>query len=78
MPAPDTAADSEDIFAETRMSFGDHIEELRTHLIRAIVGFAIGMAISAWPLSQVVMNIITGPVEAQLMEFYNQDRKSVV
>ena len=71
MPAPDTSADSEDIFAETRMSFGDHIEELRTHLIRAIVGFAIGMAISAWPLSQVVMNIITGPVEDQLMEFYN-------
>src|SRR5690349_8842583 len=29
---------SEDLFAESRMSFGDHIEELRWHLIRAIVG----------------------------------------
>jgi sec-independent protein translocase protein TatC len=34
-------ADSEDLFADTRMSFGDHIEELRWHLVRAIVGFAI-------------------------------------
>lgn len=29
---------SEDLFADSRMSFGDHIEELRWHLIRAIVG----------------------------------------
>src|SRR5437868_5159816 len=27
----------EDLFAETRMSFGEHIEELRVHLWRAIV-----------------------------------------
>jgi sec-independent protein translocase protein TatC len=29
---------SEDLFADTRMSFGDHIEELRWHLLRAIIG----------------------------------------
>ncbi len=34
-------ADSEDLFADTRMSFGEHIEELRWHLVRAIAGFAI-------------------------------------
>ena len=31
--------DPDDFFAETRMSFGDHIEDLRTHLWRAIKGF---------------------------------------
>jgi sec-independent protein translocase protein TatC len=71
MRDPDPSADPEDVFASTRMSFGDHIEELRTHLIRAIAGFLVGMAISAWPLSLVVMDIITKPVQDQLMEFYN-------
>jgi sec-independent protein translocase protein TatC len=31
----------EDFFADSRMSFGDHIEELRTHLVRAMIGFAL-------------------------------------
>src|SRR5260370_20190266 len=30
---------SEDMFADTRMSFGDHLEDLRTHLWRAIYWF---------------------------------------
>jgi Tat protein translocase TatC len=34
---------SEDMFADTRMSFGDHLEDLRTHLWRAISGFLIIM-----------------------------------
>jgi Tat protein translocase TatC len=34
---------SEDMFADTRMSFGDHLEDLRTHLWRAIKGFVIIM-----------------------------------
>jgi sec-independent protein translocase protein TatC len=29
---------SEDLFADSRMSFGDHIEELRWHLFRALIG----------------------------------------
>jgi Tat protein translocase TatC len=32
---------SEDMFADTRMSFGDHLEDLRTHLWRAIKGFLL-------------------------------------
>jgi len=32
---------SEDMFADTRMSFGDHLEDLRNHLWRAIKGFLI-------------------------------------
>jgi sec-independent protein translocase protein TatC len=33
--------DPDDMFADTRMSFGDHIEELRRCLWRAIIGFGI-------------------------------------
>jgi sec-independent protein translocase protein TatC len=64
-------ADPEDIFADTRMSFGDHIEVLRTHMIRAILGFIVGLLIS-FLFGQWVFHLITAPVEAQLMEFYNR------
>jgi sec-independent protein translocase protein TatC len=36
---------SEDLFADTRMTFGEHIEELRTHLLRAIKGLIFCMLI---------------------------------
>ena len=71
MPRARTEPDSDDFFADTRMSFGDHIEELRTHLIRAIVGFFAGMAISLL-LGNLVVDFITAPVEAQLMKFYQR------
>jgi len=70
MRDPDPTADPEDIFKDTRMSFGDHIEELRSHMLRAIYGFVIGMAV-ALIFAKWVFAIITGPVEAQLMVFYN-------
>ncbi len=61
--------DPEDMFADTRMSIGDHIEDLRTHLLRALKGFMIGMVLGIWPLGQMVLGIITSPVESQLLEF---------
>ena len=38
-----TIVDPEDMFSDTRMSFGDHLEDLRTHLWRAVKGFFIAM-----------------------------------
>jgi sec-independent protein translocase protein TatC len=52
------------------MSFGDHIEELRSHMLRAIYGFVIGMVV-ALIFAKWVFGIITKPVEDQLMVFYN-------
>lgn len=67
---PETdALDPDDLFKDTRMSFGDHIEDLRTHLIRAIVYFVIGMTFSLFFLGQYVMKIIVAPVEEQLDRF---------
>lgn len=63
--------DPDDMFADTRMTFGDHIEELRAHMLRAIYGFLIGMAIS-FAFGSAVVHFITRPVEDQLMVFYNR------
>lgn len=66
------APDPEDMFADTRMSFGDHIEELRTHLIRAVIGFVVGMVVSLWPLGPYVLRIIVNPLEDQLEAFHRR------
>jgi sec-independent protein translocase protein TatC len=61
--------DPEDMFNDTRMSFGDHLEDLRTHMFRAIKGFVIGMLLGIWPLGSYVLEIIMAPVQDQLYEF---------
>jgi sec-independent protein translocase protein TatC len=82
MAASDRTDHSEDYFAESRMSFGDHIDELRIHLWRAIVGFAFCLMIgfvldgigtaTGWPIGVGVpaMKFIQAPVVEQLEVFY--------
>jgi sec-independent protein translocase protein TatC len=67
--------DPEDMFKDSRMSFGDHIEDLRTHLLRALKGFAIGMLLGIWPLGSYVLGIIVDPLDAQLYEFEKKKLK---
>ncbi len=61
--------DPEDMFSDTRMSIGDHIEDLRTHLFRALKGLAIGMVLGFWPLGPYVLDIINAPVVQELNKF---------
>lgn len=63
--------DPDDFFAETRMSFGDHIEELRKHLWKAMYGFALALIFSFF-IGRPVVDFITRPVKAELREFYNR------
>ncbi len=69
--------DPDDYFADTRMSFGDHIEELRTHLWRAIKWFLLALFVSFF-LGKTVMNFITAPVKAQLDRFYDKRLDTVL
>jgi sec-independent protein translocase protein TatC len=65
------APDPDDFFADTRMSFADHIEDLRVHLWRAIKGFLVAMTFSFF-LGEAVLAYITAPVKDQLREFYKR------
>lgn len=62
--------DDDDLFAHTRMSFGDHIEELRMRMIRAILGFLAALVIGLF-VGQPMLEFIQAPVKKQLLEFYN-------
>jgi sec-independent protein translocase protein TatC len=66
-----TIIDPEDMFSDTRMSFGDHLEDLRTHLLRAIKGFALAMVFAMF-VGKYAVEFITAPVQAQLEVFYNR------
>lgn len=63
--------DPDDYFAHTRMGFGDHIEELRFHLIRAIAGFCVGMVASFF-IGGWILNFIAQPVETALKGTYER------
>jgi sec-independent protein translocase protein TatC len=62
--------DPEDFFADTRMTFGDHLEELRLHLWRALAGFGVAVLLSFF-IGRAAVNFITAPVKQQLRAFYN-------
>jgi sec-independent protein translocase protein TatC len=69
--------DADDLFADTRMSFGDHIEELRTHLWRAIMGFLVCLVCSFYPIGEHVLRFIAAPVEAELKHFHAARAKKI-
>ncbi|MBX7103106.1 MAG: twin-arginine translocase subunit TatC [Gemmataceae bacterium] len=67
------------------MTFGEHLEELRTHLISAIKGLAfclvIGFVLDAWGtvigpawlgVGKPMMQVITAPVRQELKAFYDR------
>jgi sec-independent protein translocase protein TatC len=66
----------EDFFADTRMTFGEHIEDLRTHLFRALYGFLIALAISFVP-GWTVLRLIAEPVEKEMQRFYDERARRV-
>jgi len=61
----------EDLFAPTRMSLGDHIEELRKHLIRALLGFGVAL-VAGFFLGPMVLRFIAAPVDGALAKFYQR------
>ncbi|HTU90874.1 MAG TPA: twin-arginine translocase subunit TatC [Gemmataceae bacterium] len=63
--------DPEDFFADTRMTFGDHLEELRLHLWRAFAGFGVALIFSFF-IGRYAVDFITAPVKDQLRAFYNR------
>lgn len=76
---------SDDIFSDSRMSFGEHIEELRFRLLRALLGFGAiligvfaldmlgyGMGWKNFGVALPVMDIIVTPVENQVRDFYSR------
>ncbi|OAI53180.1 hypothetical protein AYO47_05405 [Planctomyces sp. SCGC AG-212-M04] len=62
---------SKDLFDDSVMTFGEHLEALRTHLWKALLGLAIAMCLCLWK-GDVVVRIIQRPLEAALRKYGNE------
>jgi len=61
----------DDLFKESTMTFGEHIEELRTVLFRSLIGVVICMLISL-PLASKVVELIQSPLRKALTDYYQK------
>ncbi len=61
----------EDLFESTKMTFGEHLEELRKCFFKAGFGLAIGMAIGLY-FGFDVVKFIQMPLESALEEYYRE------
>ncbi len=77
MSSNGTPHDPEDFFADTRMTFGDHIEELRRHLLRAVAGFVVALFVS-FSIGKAAVEFITAPVKTQLAAFHKRRVEKVL
>lgn len=60
-----------DLFDDTTMTFGEHLEVLRVHLLRALLGLLIGVAISLY-FSQRIIVWIQAPVIASMKTVFGE------
>ena len=60
---------NEDLFEGKKMSFGEHLEELRVALVRSLYGLAIGVVIG-FIISGHVIRVVVTPLEASLKQYY--------
>jgi sec-independent protein translocase protein TatC len=80
----------EDFFRDTRMSFGDHLEELRTRMWRALKGLGLCLFIGfildgigdrlglPWlGIGRPMLRVVVEPVKEQVKEFYHNRTEQV-
>lgn len=68
----------EDLFEESRMTFGEHLEELRKVLVRALYGIGIG-CIFGFMLASQVVDFLQRPLNQAIEEFrINQAKEKLM
>lgn len=67
----------EDLFKDSTMTFGQHLEELRGALFRSLLGVAITLMIGLWQGDRVVA-VIKSPLERALGNYYQDQSTAVV
>jgi sec-independent protein translocase protein TatC len=66
---------NEDLFESTKMSFGEHLEELRVCLVKAVIGLAVGFLLGLLVAGPVV-EMIKEPLQRALTKFYFEKTKA--
>lgn len=66
---------NENLFQDSRMSFGEHLDELRKVLIRSLIGVGVGCVIG-FLFAERVVQVLQGPLEKALTNYYVKAGKS--
>jgi sec-independent protein translocase protein TatC len=69
-----TPFNEDDYFKGSTMSFGQHLDELRTSLIRALQGLALGMVVG-FIVAPYVVQFFKAPIERALQNYYHEKAK---
>ena len=59
----------DDLFAESTMTFGEHLEELRVSLFRAIIGLVVGTLVGLY-FGEDIVEMIEVPLKQALKSYY--------
>jgi sec-independent protein translocase protein TatC len=70
-------ARNKDLFDDSVMSFGEHLEVLRIHLIRALLGLAVGVAVTL-ACGESIVRVIRQPIDRALNQYSQAVKKSKV
>ena len=68
---------NEDLFAESRMSFGAHLEELRKVLVRSLIWVSIGCVIGFWGAEKIV-EVLQLPLNKAVVQFKKTQAESAL
>jgi sec-independent protein translocase protein TatC len=64
--------DEDDLFKHTSMTFGEHLEELRSCLFKAILSLGIGFCVGLYFAPDIVQ-LIQSPLEGALKKYYTDE-----
>jgi sec-independent protein translocase protein TatC len=64
--------DEDDLFKHTSMTFGEHLEELRASLFKAVLSLGIGFCIGLYFAPDIV-HLIQSPLERALKNYYTEE-----
>lgn len=67
---------SKDLFDDSTMSFGDHLEALRIHLFKALIGLIVTVTITLF-YSDRIIAVIRHPIDKALKEHYHSLGKEI-
>jgi sec-independent protein translocase protein TatC len=76
-PSPVLKKPDDDLFKDSTMTFGEHLEELRRALFKALIGLVVGCAVGLYFGAQVV-EYINQPLVLALQRYYGQRAKEIV
>jgi sec-independent protein translocase protein TatC len=64
--------DEDDLFKHTSMTFGEHLEELRASLFKAVLSLAVGFCIGLY-FAPTIVQWIQSPLESALTTYYSTE-----